>query len=331
MHRRILGRVDGGLPVSAIGLGCMGMSEFYGPRDDERSLAALARALELGVDFLDTADTYGLGHNEELIARAVRAHGRDRVTLATKLGIVREPGRYARGIDNAPAYLRAACEASLRRLGIDHLDLLYLHRVEPGRPIEETMEALAHLVEAGKVRHLGLCEISADTLRRAHAVHPVTSVQSEYSLWTRDPEAGLLDACRELGVGFVAYAPLGRGFLTGAVASTDTLATDDFRRANPRFADDNFAANFRIVDTVRSLARERDCTPAQVALAWLLARGDDIVPIPGTKRPRYVEENVNALSVTLDADDLTWLEHRLPPGIAVGERYTAEGMKGVGA
>lgn len=328
---RTLGHAGRGLRVSALGLGCMGMSEFYGPRDDARSLATLHRALDLGVSFLDTADTYGHGHNEALIGRLIAERGRDAVTVATKLGIVREPGQYARGLSNAPAYVRSACEASLRRLGTDRVDLLYLHRVEPGRPIEEPMEALAALVAEGKVGHVGLCEVSPATLRRAHAVHPVTAVQSEYSLWTRDPEDGLLGACRELDVGFVAYAPLGRGFLTGSVTSTVGLDEDDFRRANPRFEEANLAGNLAIVQAVRGVAEAKGCTPAQLALAWLLARGDDVVPIPGTKRPRYVEENAGALAVELKACDLAALDRAVPPGAALGARYTAEGMKGVDA
>ena len=331
--RRTLGRVDGGLDVPALGLGCMGMSEFYGPRDDEASMGTLHRALDLGIDFLDTADTYGLGHNETLLARLIAERGRDAVIVATKFGIRREEGAYARGIDNDPAYVVAACEASLERLGIDTIDLFYVHRVQTTRPIEEPMEALARLVRDGKVRHVGICEVAPATLRRAHAVHPVTALQSEYSLWTRgvEGEGGVLDTCRELGIGLVPYSPLGRGFLTGTVNSIDDLAEDDFRRANPRFRDEHLAANLAIVDAVRAVADEKGCTPAQLALAWVLARGEDVVPIPGTKRARYVEQNAAALSVTLTATDLAALEERIPADAASGERYTTEGMKGIGA
>lgn len=326
---------NGTLPVSALGLGCMGMSEFYGVRDDEQSLATLHRALDLGVRLLDSAETYGLGHNEELIGKLIAERGRDAVTIATKFGIRREPGAYARGISNDPAYVRAACEGSLRRLGTDHIDLYYIHRVEVDRPIEEPMEALARLVEEGKVRYVGICEAHPATLRRAHGVHPITALQSEYSLWTRDPEGEVFDTCRELGIGFVSYSPLGRGFLTGAITSTAGLADDDFRRANPRFADDAIGSNLAIVRTVRAMAEEKGCTPAQLALAWVIAQGDahglPIVPIPGTKRAAYLEQNVGALAVELTARDLERLDRLVPMGAAVGERYTAEGMKGVNA
>ncbi|WP_299970238.1 aldo/keto reductase [uncultured Roseobacter sp.] len=323
----------GALEVSALGLGCMGMSEFYGARDDARSLATLNRALDLGVTFLDSAETYGLGHNEDLVGRLIAERGRDAVTVATKFGIRREPGAYARGISNDPAYVREACEGSLRRLGTDHIDLYYIHRVEAGRPIEEPMEALARLVEEGKVGHVGICEASPATLRRAHAVHPIAALQSEYSLWTRDSEGEVIDTCRELGIGFVPYAPLGRGFLTGAITSTDGLAEDDFRRTNPRFADDALSANLAIVETLKAIAMEKDCTLAQLALAWVIAQGEvhglPVVPIPGTKRASYLEQNVGALSVRLTADDLGRLHRAIPVGAATGERYTMEGMKGV--
>ncbi|MEM6958273.1 MAG: aldo/keto reductase [Myxococcota bacterium] len=328
-------RTLGGVALSALGLGCMGMSEFYGARDDEQSLATLHRALDLGVTFLDSAETYGLGHNEELIGRLIAERGQDAVTIATKFGIRREAGAYARGISNDPTYLREACEGSLRRLGVDRIDLYYIHRIEADRPIEEPMEALARLVEEGKVSHVGICEASPATLRRAHAVHPIAALQSEYSLWTRDPEGDVFDTCRELGIGFVAYSPLGRGFLTGAITSTDGLADDDFRRANPRFADDAIGSNLGIVETVKAMANEKGCTPAQLALAWVIAQGDmhelTIVPIPGTKRASYLEQNVGALAVKLTADDLARLDQAVPIGAATGARYTAEGMKGVSA
>lgn len=330
-----LGTHDGGLAVSALGLGCMGMSEFYGPRDDDQSMATLHRAVDLGVTFLDSAETYGLGHNEELVGRLIAERGRDAVTVATKFGIRREPGAYARGIDNDPAYVRAACEGSLRRLGTDSIDLYYIHRIEADRPIEEPMGELSRLVEEGKVRHVGICEASPASLRRAHAVHPITALQSEYSLWTRDPEAEVLETCRELGIGFVPYAPLGRGFLTGAMTSTDGLPEDDFRRANPRFADGNLDGNLLLVQAVQDMAEEKGCTSAQLALAWVLAQGRahgvSIVPIPGTKRITYLEQNAGALSIALTADDLARLDRMVPVGAAMGDRYTHEGMKGVHA
>lgn len=320
--------IGGILSVSEIGLGCMGMSEFYGPTDDAQSLTTLERALELGVTHYDTADMYGSGHNETLLARFL-AGKRDRVTLATKFGIVRQPGEYARRVDTSAAYVAQACDASLKRLGVETIDLYYAHRINPDIPVEETVGAMADLVKAGKVRALGLSEVSAATLRRAHAVHPIAAVQSEYSLWTRDVEAGVLPTCRELGVSLVAYAPLGRGMLTGAVSSPDQFAENDFRRVAPRFAGDNFDRNLALVEQVKALAAQKGCTPGQVALAWLLAQGPDILPIPGTKRIKYLEENVGAAAVTLTVAEVKALSDALPPGVAAGDRYTAEGMRGV--
>jgi aryl-alcohol dehydrogenase-like predicted oxidoreductase len=327
MHRRALG--TSGLTVSALGLGCMGMSEFYGPADESESLATLDAALEAGITFFDTADMYGRGHNEELLGRFL-AGKRDRAVLATKFGVVRDPdeGRF-RGVDNSPAYVAEACDASLRRLGTDRIDLYYVHRIDPNRPIEETVAAMADLVRAGKVRALGLSECSAATLRRAHAVHPIAAVQTEYSLWTRDVEAEVLPACRELGVAFVAYSPLGRGFLTGALKDTESLSPQDFRRIVPRFQDEAFERNLALVNELKAIAEAKGVTPAQLALAWLLARGDDIVPIPGTKRRKYLEENVAAAAIALSDDDLARLDRALPPGAALGERYPEEAMRGL--
>jgi len=320
--------IGGILAVSEIGLGCMGMSEFYGPTDDAQSLATLERALELGVTHYDTADMYGSGHNESLLARFLTGK-RDRVTIATKFGIVRQPGEYARRVDTSPAYVAQACDASLKRLGGETIDLYYAHRVNPDIPVEETVGAMAELVKAGKVRALGLSEVSAATLRRAHAVHPIAAVQSEYSLWTRDVEAAVLPTCRELGISLVAYAPLGRGMLTGAVSSPDQFAENDFRRIAPRFAGDNFDRNLALVEQVKALAAQKGCTAGQVALAWLLAQGPEILPIPGTKRIKYLEENVGAAAVTLTDAEVKALSDALPPGVAAGDRYTAEGMRGV--
>jgi aryl-alcohol dehydrogenase-like predicted oxidoreductase len=320
-----------GLPVSALGLGCMGMSEFYGESNDAESLSTLEHAFEKGITFYDTADTYGLGHNEELLRTFLRGR-RDKVVVATKFGIFRSPDMgYSRRIDNSPDYIRQACDASLRRLGTDVIDLYYVHRVNPDVPIEETVGTLAELVAAGKVRAIGLCEVSASTLRRAHAVHPIAAVQSEYSLWTRDPEDGVLPACRELGIAFVAYSPLGRGFLTGTIRDTGTLSPEDFRRANPRFQDANLEANLARLELVRALASERGCTPGQIALAWLLAQGEDIVPIPGTRRRKYLDENCAAVDIRLTPSDMERLDAAFPPGAAAGERYPAEGMKGINA
>ncbi|MEM1049965.1 MAG: aldo/keto reductase [Pseudomonadota bacterium] len=327
MERRRLGNE---FTVSALGLGCMGMSEFYGPRNDNESLSVLGRAIDLGIDFFDTADIYGPYHNEELLGRFLREHKPD-VRIATKFGIVRKPGAYERTIDNAPDYARRCCEASLTRLGIERIDLYYVHRIEAGRPIEDVMGALAELVSAGKIAHIGLCEVSAETLRRAHAVYPVTAVQTEYSLWTRDVENTVLPVCRELGIGFVPYSPLGRGFLTGTFQTDTTFADDDFRAVLPRFSEDNLARNQALVDIVRQKAAERRCTPAQVALAWLLNKGDDIVPIPGTKRIRYLEDNAGAVGLTFDPEEMAAFDAAIARAPVVGERYTAEGMKGVDA
>lgn len=325
MQKRELGK--DGVDVSQIGLGCMGMSEFYGPSDDASSLTLLARAVELGVTFFDTADTYGFGHNETLLGGFLK--GRRGLVIATKFGIVREPGKYERQIDNSPAYIAHACDASLKRLGVDVIDLYYAHRVNPETPIEETVGAMAGLVAAGKVRALGLSEVSAATLRRACAVHPIAAVQSEYSLWTRDVEAEVLPACRELGVSLVAYSPLGRGMLTGAFGKDTPLAENDFRRSAPRFQGENLTANLGVVDVLRGLAREKACAPGQLALAWLLQQGPEVIPIPGSRRIRHLEENIGAATVRLTEEDLKRIDAALPPGVAAGDRYTAAGMAGV--
>ncbi len=321
--RRTLGRQ--GLEVSALGLGCMGMSDFYGPADDARSQAVLHRALDLGVNLLDTADMYGVGANERLLAPLLKAR-RDEVVLATKFGNVRAADGTALGIDGSPDYVRRACDASLQRLGVDHIDLYYQHRVDRRVPIEDTVGAMADLVKAGKVRHLGLSEASAATVRRAAAVHPIAALQTEYSLWTRDVEAELLPLCRELGIGFVAYSPLSRGLLTGAIRSTDTLAADDWRRQNPRFQADNLAHNLALVDAVAALAAARGCTPAQLALAWLLSRGPDVVPIPGTRSLERLAENAAAAAITLTADERMALDRLLAQRPVAGERYNVVGM-----
>lgn len=317
-----------GFEVSALGLGCMGMSEFYGPRDDDTSMAVLQAAVDQGITFFDTADMYGPHHNEELLGRFL-AQRKAQVKIATKFGIVRKPGEYARTLDMSPAYARSACEASLKRLGVERIDLCYVHRINPAQNIEDTMGALARLVEEGKIDRIGLCEVSASTLRRANAVHPITAVQTEYSLWSRGVEAEVLPACRELGIGFVPYSPLGRGFLTGRYQDAAPTGEGDFRVSLPRFQGEALSHNRRIVDRVQAMAAAKGCTPGQLALAWLLAQGPDIVPIPGTKRLRYLAENVGAVNVHLSDQDMRDLNSSLAAIPVSGERYTEEGMKGV--
>ncbi len=327
MQRR---KITPNFEVSALGLGCMGMSEFYGANDDAASIRVLHRAIDLGISFFDTAETYGIGHNEELIGRFLK-QSNAQIEIATKFGIVRKPGEYKRIIDNSAHYTRQACEGSLRRLGVECIDLYYVHRINQKQPIEEVMTTLSSLVSEGKIKHIGLCEVSAATLRKAHAVHPVTAVQTEYSLWTRDVESEILPCCRELGVGFVPYSPLGRGFLTGTYDANTQFESDDFRANLPRFTTENIKTNLAIVDCINTLANAKQCTKAQIALAWLLAKGDDIAPIPGTRRINYLEQNAASTAISLSTSEVKTLEAAIEKLHVAGSRYTEEGMKGLNA